>query len=169
MTQNLHFRLVQQLIVFLGISLFSLFSVSKPMPQRLGIGIKDNTFISVPSVAAIYNVNNDFSVTGGLGFDTEKDNSTFQINAGIRHVIFHENNLHFYTGGQVASLSQEQPITGKENGLEVKFILGTEFFFSGLENIGFSFEGGLELSTYKQTRVRTFADHPLKAGLIFYF
>jgi hypothetical protein len=47
--------------------------------------------------------------------------------------------------------------------------MGIEYFFTGLENVGFSFEGGLGLSSVKDTRIRTIADHPLKAGIIFYF
>jgi hypothetical protein len=156
-------------ILFLVSQLFSQTVTAKAMPKRLGVGIKDNTFVSIPSLALIYNMNQDFSITGGLGFDTQKNLSAFQANAGVRHIIFHENNLHFYTGGQLALVNLELPVTGKESGMEFQFVFGTEFFFAGLENVGFSFEGGVALSTYKETRVRTLADHPLKAGLLFYF
>ncbi len=142
---------------------------AKPMPQRLGVGIKDNTADSIPSLAAIYNLNSDFAFTGGLGFDTKKDYSAFQAGVGMRHVIFHENNLHFYTGGQFAIVNTDNPADGKQSGFDVRFVLGTEFFFSSLENVGFSFEGGLGLSSLKETRVRTVADGPLKAGILFYF
>lgn len=142
---------------------------SKPMAQRLGVGIKDNTIFSLPSLAAIYHMNQDFAITGGFGLDTQKNLSRSQVNVGIRHVIFHENNLHFYAGGQAALVSEELSSTEKLSGMDFNIVLGTEFFFAGLENIGFSFEGGVGLSTYSETRVRTIADHPLKAGLYFYF
>jgi hypothetical protein len=145
------------------------YALAKPMPQRLGVGVKDNTSQSIPSLTALYNVNNDFAFFGGFGFDTEKDYSSTEINAGVRHVIFHESNLHFYTAGQFAIVNIEDPIQGKQNGFEFNALLGTEFFFAGLENVGFSFEGGIGLSSYKETRVRTIGDHPLKAGILFYF
>lgn len=156
-------------LVFTMILMASTCVFAKPMPQRLGVGVKDNTSQSIPSLTALYNVNNDFAFFGGFGFDTKKDYSTMEINAGVRHVIFHEANLHFYTAGQFAIVNLEDPFNGKQNGFEVNALIGTEFFFAGLENVGFSFEGGVGLSSYKETRVRTIGDHPLKAGILFYF
>lgn len=150
-------------------SLFSSLVSAKEMPQRLGVGIKNNTSESLPSLAAVYHLNGLTAVTGGIGVDTKKDNSKFQINAGIRHVIFHENQLHYYAGGQLGLVTFEDPIDGKENGFEANFLMGVEFFFTGLENVGFSFEGGLGLSSVKDTRIRTLADDPFRAGIIFYF
>lgn len=159
----------QMSLIFSMIVLASACVFAKPMPQRLGVGIKDNTSQSIPSLMALYNVNNHFAFFGGVGLDTKKDYSTFQLDAGIRHIVFQESNLHFYTGGQFAIVNIEDPVNGKQNGFEINAVLGTEFFFAGLENLGFSFEGGMGLSSLKETRVRTIADHPLKAGLLFYF
>jgi hypothetical protein len=156
-------------LIFNMILMLSTLAFAKPMQQRLGVGVKDNTSQSIPSLTALYNVNNDFAFFGGFGFDTKKDYSTMEMNVGIRHIIFHESNLHFYTAGQFAIVNIEDPINGKQNGFEVNALLGTEFFFAGLENVGFSFEGGIGLSSYKETRVRTIGDHPLKAGILFYF
>lgn len=155
--------------IFLFIMFISVNVWSKQMPQRLGVGIKNNTVESIPSLAGIYNVNRDFAFFGGFGFDTKKDYSTMEVNAGIRHIIFHESNLHFYTSAQFAIVNLEDPINGKQNGFEFDAVLGTEFFFAGLENIGFSFEGGVGLASFKETRIHTIADSPLRAGIIFYF
>ena len=108
-------------------------------------------------------------MTGGFGVDTQKDFSAMQLQVGLRHVIFHENNLHFYAGGQMGLVNYENPADGKTSGFEANLIMGTEFFFTGLENVGFTFEGGLGLSSVKNTRVRTIANDPLKAGITFYF
>lgn len=151
------------------LSLFSSVALAKEMPQRLGVGVKDNTSESLPSLALVYHISGLTAVTGGIGVDTKKDYSKFQINAGIRHVIFHETQLHYYAGGQLGLVTFENPTDGKENGFEANFLMGVEFFFTGLDNVGFSFEGGLGLSSIKDTRIRTIADHPLRAGIIFYF
>ncbi|MFN3697254.1 MAG: organic solvent tolerance protein [Pseudobdellovibrio sp.] len=160
---------VSCVFVFLAVVCLSPKTLSKEMPQRLGFGIKDNTSESIPSLALVYNLNGMTAVTGGLGVDTKKDYSKFQINGGIRHIIFHENQLHFYAGGQLGLVTLENPTDKKNTGFEANVIIGTEFFFTGLENVGFSFEGGIGLSTVAQTRIRTIADHPLKGGIIFYF
>ncbi len=162
-------KLSKKFLALAIVSLFSSLVAAKEMPQRLGVGIKDNTSESLPSLAVVYHINGLTAVTGGVGVDTKKDYSKFQINAGIRHVIFHENQLHYYAGGQLGLVTFEEPVTGKENGFEANFLMGIEFFASGLENVGFSFEGGLGLSSVKDTRIRTIADHPLRAGIIFYF
>lgn len=162
-------KLLKITLTIVIMSLFSSLVSAKEMPQRLGVGIKNNTSESLPSLAAVYHLNGLTAVTGGIGVDTKKDNSKFQINAGIRHVIFHENQLHYYAGGQLGLVTFEDPIEGKENGFEANFLMGVEFFFTGLENVGFSFEGGLGLSSVKDTRIRTLADDPFRAGIIFYF
>ncbi len=162
-------KLSKKFLALAIVSLFSSLVAAKEMPQRLGVGIKDNTSESLPSLAVVYHINGLTAVTGGVGVDTKKDYSKFQINAGVRHVIFHENQLHYYAGGQLGLVTFEEPVTGKENGFEANFLMGIEFFLTGLENVGFSFEGGLGLSSVKDTRIRTIADHPLRAGIIFYF
>lgn len=149
--------------------LFTAVSFSKEMPQRLGVGIKNNTSQNLPSLAMVYNLSGNLSMTGGFGVDTQKDYSALQLQAGIRHIIFHETNLHFYAGGQVGLVSFEEPVNGKNSGFEANVICGAEFFFTGLENVGFTFEGGLGLSSIKNTRIRTIANDPFKAGIIFYF
>ncbi len=160
---------IAKLIMTMCVSLFVHAAFSKEMPQRLGVGIKDNTSKSLPSLAMVYHMNSVSAMTAGLGVDTERDYSAFQLNAGIRHVIFHETQLHFYAGGQLGLVTFENPADGKKSGFEANVLAGVEYFFTGLDNVGFSFEGGLGLSSIKNTRIRTIADHPLRAGIIFYF
>lgn len=144
-------------------------AVAKDLTHRLGIGIKNNTSNSLPSLAVVYYPEKGYAVTGGAGLDTRKGYNAFQINAGLRKMIYFETNLNFYLGGQLGMVSHENPASGKESGVEILGILGTEFFFSGLENLAFTVEGGLGLSTAGDTRFRTVADDPFRAGVIFYF
>ena len=48
-------------------------------------------------------------------------------------------------------------------------LFGTEFFFTGLDNLAFTFEGGIGVASVKDVRFRTIADDPFRAGLVFYF
>ena len=88
--------------------------------------------------------------------------------------------MNFYTGVGTSLISQEasQPPkeegktrpTDNESGFELNTYIGGEFFFPGLSSLGFSFEAGLGITSISsQVRLRTFGDHPLKAGVIFYF
>jgi len=150
-------------------ALFSQSLFAKDLTHRFGLGIKNNTSESLPSLAVVYHSSKDFSFTGGVGIDTKKDYSAFQVNVGTRKVIFTENNLNFYTGAQVGLVNFETPVDGKKSGFEIMALFGTEFFFSGLENLAFTFEGGLGVASVKDVRFRTVADDPFRAGLIFYF
>lgn len=145
---------------------------AKDLTSRLGVGIKNNNSIDLPAIAAVYYPNSEIGLTGSLGVDTQEDASAFAVNVGIRKILFTENNLNFYYGGQAGLVNVETPTaTGsdKESGFELNVVFGAEFFFAGLDSLGFSFEGGVGLASLDETRFRTIGDHPLKAGLIFYF
>lgn len=144
-------------------------SFAKDLTHRFGLGIKNNTSESLPSLAVVYHSTRDLSFTGGFGMDTKKDYSEMQMHVGARKVIFTENNLNFYTGGQVGLVNFENPTDGKKSGFEILAQFGTEFFFAGLENLAFTFEGGFGVASVKDVRFRTLADDPFRAGLIFYF
>lgn len=142
---------------------------SKDLTHRMGVGVKNNSVESVPSLAAIYYIDKNYAVTSGVGFDTKKDYSKLQANAGLRKMIYFEDHLNFYMGGQLGILNAENPTDGKKTGIELLAVFGCEFFFTGLDNLGLSVEGGLGMSTLNSTRVRTVADDPFRAGIVFYF
>lgn len=141
---------------------------AKDLSNRLGIGIKNNNSIDLPALAAVYYPSADIGVTGSVGVDTQEDESKFAANIGIRKILFREDHLNFYYGGQVGLLNYETA-GDKQSGFDANVVFGAEFFFAGLESLGFSFEGGVAISSLEETRFRTVGDHPLKAGLTFYF
>lgn len=161
-----HFKKV---VFFIFVFLMTTAAHAIDMTHRLGVGIKDNLSKSLPSLAIVYYPTAEFAFTAGLGLDTQKNNSAMQINAGVRRIIFYEQNLNFYMGGQAAVVTYEDPTNGKQNGYELNAILGTQFFFQGLENLGFSFETGVGVVSLGEVRFRTLAIDPLHAGIIFYF
>jgi hypothetical protein len=152
------------LVVFSGASR----SEAKEMPQRLGVGVKNNASFDMPALAAIYYPHRDVGITLGLGIDTKKDESRSSFDLGARRIIFREQNMNFHFGGMLAIVNFEQA-GEKSNGFDLNALFGVEFFFSGLENLGFSMESGVGISSLKNTRFRTIADHPFRAGIIFYF
>ena len=144
-------------------------SFGKDMLHRFGLGIKNNTSEHLPSIAAVYFFASDLAFTGGVGLDTQKNYSKFQLHGGVRKTVFTEANLNFYTGAQLCVVNYEDPVSGKQSGFELLGVFGTEFFFAGLENVGFAFEGGFGVASLKDVRFRTIADDPFRAGLVFYF
>lgn len=157
----------KKIVIVLAL-IYSAVGFSKDLNSRLGIGIKNNTSDDVPQVAAVYYPNPEFGVTGGVGIDTQKNQSKFVVNGGVRKILFRENQMNFYFGGQLGIVNYETA-GEKQNGFELTAIFGGEFFFTGLDSLAFTFEGGAGIASLKETRFRTVADSPLKAGIIFYF
>lgn len=141
---------------------------AKELPQRLGLGIKNNASFNMPTIAAVYYPNREIGITSGVGIDTQKDYSRFSFDVGARRIVFREEQLNFYFGGQLALVNYEEAAV-KSSGFDLNALFGVEFFFAGIENLGFSVEGGVGVSSMKNTRFRTLADGPLRAGIIFYF
>jgi hypothetical protein len=161
------------LVKFIFVAAFTALSFvnqasAKDLTNRLGVGFKNGLGIDLPSISAQYYPNPDFGVTGALGLDTEENQSKFGFQVGLRKIIFKEDNMNFYMGAAVALLSQEVA-TKTESGFEMNGHVGGEFFLAGLDSLGFNFESGIAVTSMKTVRFRTMADHPFRAGIVFYF
>ena len=147
---------------------FNQSAFAKDLTNRLGLGVKENSALALPSLLMIYHPNPDFSFTASLGIDTQKDNSKFAFTGGVRRIVFREDNMNFYMGGSLGLINQE--VSGnKESGFELNGLFGGEFFLSGLDSLAFIFEGGIGVLSLDNTRFRTVGDTPFKAGVVFYF
>ncbi len=143
-------------------------SFAKEMSSRLGVGFRNAYSIEVPSIAAVYYPSANYGIVGAIGVDTQDQASKSAFSVGIRRILFMEDNMNFFMGGQATMLSNELP-TETQSGFELSAIVGGELFFAGLENLGFSFETGVGITSLKKTRFRTLGDSPFRAGMIFYF
>ena len=141
----------------------------KELTNRLGVGYSDQFGESLPSLAVRYYPNSKLGLSASLGVDTQKDNSRFGFMARMHRVIFMEDNLNFYMGAGAGILSVET--AGKnESGFELSGFFGAEFFLYGLESLAFMFESGVGVTSISsEVRFRTLGDHPVRAGMAFYF
>lgn len=158
------------------VSLFSLAllfissgALGKDLTHRLGVGYANPFSTDTPGIAARYYQSEDMNFTVTLGVDTESDASEFGLLGGVNKVIFKEPNLNFYMGASAGLVSQE--IAGvSDSGFELNGIVGAEFFFTGLDSLAFLFEAGVGITSIGDgVRFRTIGNHPLNAGIIFYF
>lgn len=163
-------NLVRASFLIIALTIFSgSQSFAKDMTNRLGVGYKNQFATDLPGVALQYYPGADIGVSGVMAIDTQKANSRFGMMAKLHRIIFHEDNLHFYMGAGAGVLSMETSGTN-ESGFELQGFGGTEFFFSGIENLGFSFETGVSVASLSSSvRFRTVGDSPIRAGMIFYF
>ncbi|MES2963225.1 MAG: organic solvent tolerance protein [Bdellovibrionota bacterium] len=156
-------------LVLLFIALAPLNAQAKDLSNRLGIGYKNQFGADVPGVAVQYYPGADLGVSATLGVDTQQSSSRFGFMAKLYRVVFQEDSMNFYMGAGAGLLSQE--LTGRtDSGFELMGFGGSEFFLPGLENLGFSVEMGVAVTSLSNgVRFRTFGDSPLRAGMIFYF
>ena len=154
---------------FIAISTLTTAAQAKDLTNRLGVGYRDSyvTF-DLPSIAAFYYPSPDLGVLGSLGVDTQENNSKFALAAGVRRIIFKEDNMNFFMGGQVAMINNEVSST-KDNGFEISATVGGEFFLAGLDSLGFNFETGVGITNVKKTRFRTVGSSFVGGGIVFYF
>lgn len=156
------------LSIFLGLMGMSNTASAKELVNRLGIGVKNDTSIDIPSLSVKYWPTTEFGLTGGLAIDTEKDNSRFSLNGGVQRVVFKEDNMNFFMGGELGLINRE--VAGdKQSGFYLSGLFGAEFFFAGLENLSFSFQGGVGVVSLHDVRFRTIGDTPMQAAVTFYF
>lgn len=158
------------LVLILGF-LLSQAALAKDMPSRLGIGYSNQFGMTrdLPSLAMRYYPNTSYGIGAAVGVDTQDDNSQFGAMVKVMKIIFPEDNLNFYTGAGAGIVSQENN-GHTDSGFDLSGFVGAEFFFSGLENLGWSFEAGVGVTSISsEVRFRTIGDHPLRAGIIFYF
>lgn len=155
-------------LVLLSAALGASPASAKELVNRLGLGVTQDTAINLPSVSTIYYPTTDIALTGALGIDTQKDNSKFSFVGGIRRIVFKEDNMNFFMGGEIGLVNNE--VAGdKQSGFELSGLFGGEFFFHGLDNLGFSFAGGVGVVSLADVRFRTVAQAPLQAAVTFYF
>ena len=149
--------------------LFTTQAFAKELGSRLGVGYKSNyvTF-EFPSVSTIYYPNNETAVVGSLGLDTQETSSKFALLAGVRRIIFKEEMMNFFMGGNIAMITNEVAST-KDSGFELAALVGGEFFLNGLDSLGFTFETGVGVTNVKKVRFRTVGDSFVSAGMVFYF
>lgn len=147
---------------------FSIPSFSKELNKRLGVGGRVNPVLNIGEIISSYYVSPEMSLVGGLAVDTQENNSKFAFNAEMRRVVFKEDNMNFYMSGKLGLINSESSGV-KNSGYELSALFGGEFFFQGLDSLGFTFQAGVGVISLGNTRFVTFGGAPTTAGIVFYF
>ncbi len=149
------------------------FGADKSLEHRLGVGYSNQVgvgdVVGLPSIMAKYYTSKDLAFSGAVGISTGETNSAFGLLFKIYRVIFPEDSMLFYMGGG-AGLVSNKVAGDNSSGFELMGVVGSEFFFPGLENLGFMFEAGIGvISLSSDVSFRTIGQSPINAGMVFYF
>lgn len=133
---------------------------------RLGVGYSNQLKTDVPSLSLKMLRSKTFGIQALFGMNTS-DNGGYGLGVKMFNLIYDEPQLNFYTGFLAGMLNDRQH--GTDNtGFQFDATLGSEFSFTGLESIGFSFEFGISINKVDEVSIETTASNMLVAGVHFY-
>jgi hypothetical protein len=142
---------------------------ARELQGRLGLGYNSEfanstTTDRVPGVSLKYGLTRDIAVEGIVGVSTSSPSDTVAALKFFENLFF-ETNLNFYFtfGGGVLSARGR-------TGAQFLGGFGAEFFFPGLESLGFSMEAGGSFDNLNGSfALKTVGVSFLDAGIHFYF
>lgn len=143
--------------------------LAKNLESRVGFGVTVHDFDPTPALSARYHPSPYLSMTGLVGFNTADTNNSFVIGGKLCQNAHLEENLNFYVGIGAFLVTNRGGTTATSGGIEFQGILGGEFFFSGLPNLGLSFETGVAMNTVRKISFRTVGSGFVIGGIHYYF
>lgn len=167
--------LILPVLVFLSLIFHALSPQSaqaRDLTQRLGLGFADqwansNSNRPVPVLSAKYALSRQIAISGVAGAALTDDENAYTLGAKFYRTVIDEPLSHFYFGGGAAMLKGD-PAGGSDTGFEMRAFLGAEFFFQGIESIGFSFEAGVSAASFGDGFNTNLTGDILGAGIHFY-
>lgn len=144
---------------------------SADLRGRMGIGATNQLANDIPAISLKIQQTKSFAIGGLVGFKTDNDETLYGAGIKFYRIIFDEPQLNFYLAGLFATENYLDEDEKVKSGYQIDGTFGTEFHFTGLESIGFSFEFGISARNANADDGATFqtlGDQFLKAGVHFY-
>lgn len=143
---------------------------AKDMVGRMGIGMTNNYMNGIPAISLKLQRTQLYGVGAMLGVKLSNQDNRGGYAGGLKFYrnIFDEPNLNFYGAGALSLININNK-GNSETGFQIDATLGSEFHFTGLESLGFSFEFGLSLNRlYGDFVLETIGNHLIRAAIHFY-
>ena len=158
-----------QLFIFslLFIMIIPLESYAFDKMNRLGVGMSNQLHNDFPALSFKIQKNRSFAFSGLAGLSTDLNNGGFGVGMKVFRNIFDEPQLNFYMAGMGALLSNKVNSTSY-SGFQFDLSLGSEFHFTGLNSIGFSFEFGASAYKKKDFVIQTLGNNFIVSAIHFY-
>ena len=158
-----------QILVFtlLIFSLFPQFVHATDHMNRLGVGMSNELKGDFPSLSFKMQKNRSFAYGGLFGVSTDKTSGGYGAGLKFYRNIFDEPQLNFYLAGMGAILGSKVNGTNY-SGFQFDLGFGSEFHFTGLNSLGFSFEFGATAVKKKEFVFQTLGNNFLVAAVHFY-
>lgn len=162
---------MRQKTIFFFLFMLPTLAMGADLRGRLGIGATNQLANEIPALSLKIQQSKTFAIGGVLGFKSDQDHTLYGAGVKFYRIIFDEPQLNFYMAGLFATQNYIDEKEKTKTGYQIDGTLGSEFHFSGLESIGFSFEFGLSARNVNPeggASLQTLGDQFLKAGVHFY-
>ena len=154
------------LAIFLS-GLFAHSAFAYERTGRLGVGMTNQLKTEFPQISFKMQKSRSTSIGGLVGVSTNEQNGGYGAGIKIYRNIFDEPQMNFYFTGTGALLSQKENGTNY-SGFQIDFGFGSEFHFTGLNSLGFSFEFGVSGHKKKNFTFETMGNSFIVSGIHFY-
>lgn len=135
---------------------------------RLGVGLTNQLVNEIPAVSLKLQRTQTFAFGAVLALDTDDSNGGMGAGLKFYRLLFDEPQLNFYASFLGAYIKKKTE-NESNSGYQLDFTLGSEFHFTGLDSIGFSFEFGMSVNKLEDSmRLQTLGNHLIKAAVHFY-
>jgi len=134
---------------------------------RLGAGFTTQLVNDLPAISFKLQKSKSFAFGGLFGLDSS-DNGGWGAGFKVYKNIFDEPMANFYASLLGAVTSKKSATAEDQSGFQFDFTLGSEFSFTGLNSLGFSFEFGISLNKLDDFAIQTVGNNFLIAGVHFY-
>lgn len=161
-------HLRNNLLLFISLFLLGTSSYAIERSGRLGLGMSNQLKNSIPALSFKIQKSKSTAFGALLGLDTDSKTGGWGAGVKLYRNIFDEPQLNFYGALMAGIMSQKQGVAVSKTGFQIDATLGSEFSFSGLSSIGFSFEFGLSFNKIDDFKVQTVGDSFIVAAAHFY-
>lgn len=145
-------------------------AAAKNLDSRVGAGVTLPDFNSLGSLSVRYHPSPYFALQGVFGFTTQDGVNATVLGGKIHRNAYLEENMNFYVGlGGLVLANKATPAGNVSTGIEIDALLGAEFFFAGLPNLGFQAETGIGVRSLRGTYLKTLGTGLSSIGLHYYF
>jgi hypothetical protein len=155
------------LLVGLGLVLLGMLATSPALAEsksgHLGIGVSNQLANDLPAFSLKLQRTANFAFALLGNFSSDKDRGGHGLAVKMMRTIFEEPQLNFYGALLLGHVSKKEDQIDVIRGVQIDGTLGTEFYFSGLTSIGFSFEMGLSVVKRDHLIFKTAGDLLLSA------
>jgi hypothetical protein len=134
---------------------------------RLGLGMTNQLEGGIPAISFKIQRSKSFALGGILGYNSSDTDGGYGFGLKLYRNFFEEPQLNFY-GALTAAVINKKTTFSDVSGFEFDLTMGSEFSFTGLRSIGFSFEFGVSLNKLDDFVIETVGDHFIVSSIHFY-